>query len=175
MKRIFLYISPAVILIPLLIISCDQGNSEQGTGSGGNPAENFTLETVDGGSKISLRDFMGKPVVLNFWATWCGPCKEELPLFERMWNKFKDEDVVFIGVNVMDDRKNASEFIKNTGITYTNLYDQPGEVSSKYKVVALPVTFFINKEGEIAVKNYGPFVGKDGEKKFKLYMEDITE
>ena len=73
-----------------------------------------------------------------------------------MWNKFKDKDVVFIGVDVMDDRTNASEFIKNTGITYTNLYDQPGEVSSKYKVVALPATFFINKEGKIAIKNYGP-------------------
>jgi peroxiredoxin len=82
---------------------------------------------------------------------------------------------VFLGVDVMDDRTNALEFIKNSGITYTNLYDQPGEVSSKYKVVALPVTFFIDKEGEIAIKNYGPFIGKDGEKKFKLYMEEIAE
>jgi len=174
MKRRFVVLSPAIILI-LFLISCDQGNGEPGSGSNQNSAESFSLETVDGGSKISLRDFKGKPVVLNFWATWCGPCKEELPFFERMWNKFKDKDVVFIGVDVMDDRTNASEFIKNTGLTYTNLYDQPGEVSSKYKVVALPATFFINKEGEIAIKNYGPFVGKEGEKKFKMYMKEIAE
>jgi peroxiredoxin len=174
MKRKLRLLSPAIILI-LFVLACEQGSGEPGIDSNENPAENFSLETVDGGNKVSLHDFKGKPVVLNFWATWCGPCKEELPLFEKMWNKFKDEDVVFIGIDVMDDRKNASEFIKNAGITYTNLYDKPGEVSSKYKVVALPVTFFINKEGEIAVKNYGPFLGKDGEKKFKLYMEDITE
>ncbi|HSC34321.1 MAG TPA: TlpA disulfide reductase family protein [Thermodesulfobacteriota bacterium] len=174
MKRRFLFVAPAIFLI-LTLLSCEQGNGEPGSGSDQNSAVDFSLETVDGGKKISLRDFNGKPVVLNFWATWCGPCKEELPLFEKMWNKFKDDDVVFLGVDVMDDRTNALEFIKNSGITYTNLYDQPGEVSSKYKVVALPVTFFIDKEGEIAIKNYGPFIGKDGEKKFKLYMEEIAE
>ena len=174
MKRRFLFAAPALFLI-MTLLSCEQGNGEPGSGSDQNSAVDFSLETVDGGKKISLEDFKGKPVVLNFWATWCGPSKEELPLFEKMWNKFKDKDVVFLGVDVMDDRTNASEFIKNTGITYTNLYDQPGEVSSKYKVVALPATFFINKEGEIAIKNYGPFIGKDGEKKFKLYMEEIAE
>ncbi len=174
MKRRFLFLAPAIFMI-LTLLSCEPGNGEPGDGSSRNSPENFTLETVDGGTKISLHDFKGKPVVINFWATWCGPCKEELPLFEQMWNKFKDEDVVFLGVNVMDDRTNASEFIKNSGITYTNLYDQPGEVSSKYKVIALPATFFINKGGELAVKNYGPFIGKEGEKKFKLYMKEITE
>ncbi len=174
MKRRSLLLTPVLVLI-LTVLSCDRGNGEPGSGTDQNTAEGFSLETVDGGNKISLADFKGKPVVLNFWATWCGPCKEELPLFEKMWNKFKEKDVVFIGVNVMDDKTNASEFIKNTGITYTTLYDQQGEVSSKYKVVALPATFFINKEGKIAIKNYGPFVGKDGEKKFKLYMKEIAE
>jgi peroxiredoxin len=175
MKRGFLLLSPVLLLFLFLVISCDQGSGEPGKDSGQNPAGDFTLEPVDGGGKISLRDFKGKPVVLNFWATWCGPCKEELPIFQKMWDKFKDEDVVFLGVDVMDDRTNASEFIKNSGISYTMLYDQAGDVSSKYKVIALPATFFINKEGEIEVKNYGPFIGKDGEKKFKLYMKEITE
>lgn len=175
MKRGFLLLSPVLLLFLFLMVSCEQGNGEPGTDSDQNPAGDFTLEPVDGGGKISLRDFKGKPVVLNFWATWCGPCKEELPVFQKMWDKYKDEDVVFLGVDVMDDRTNASEFIKNSGISYTMLYDREGDVSSKYKVIALPATFFINKEGEIEVKNYGPFIGKDGEKKFKLYMKEITE
>ena len=175
MKRGFLILSPVLVLSLFLLISCDQGNGAPGKDSDENSAADFTLEPVDGGGKVSLKDFKGKPVVLNFWATWCGPCKEELPLFQKMWKKFEDDGVVFLGVDVMDDRSNASEYIKNSGISYTVLYDQAGEVSSQYKVIALPVTFFINKEGEVAAKNYGPFVGKDGEKKFKLYMKEITE
>lgn len=175
MKRGFLLLSPVLLLFLFLITSCDQGNGESGKDQDQASAGDFTLEPVDGGGKVSLGDFKGKPVVLNFWATWCGPCKEELPVFEKMWDKFKVDGVVFLGVDVMDDRSNASEFIKNSGISYTVLYDQAGDVSSKYKVIALPVTFFINKKGEIAAKNYGPFIGNEGEKKFKLYMKEITQ
>lgn len=174
MKKVFLILTPAIIAISILI-SCDQKNEQSNKDSEKRTAEIFSLETVDTGKKISLDDFKGKPVILNFWATWCGPCKEELPVFQKMWNKYKDKDVAFIGIDVMDNRSNAAEFIKNNYITYTILYDQQGEISSKYKVVALPATFFINKEGKIAVKNYGPFIGEEGEKKFKLYVEEITE
>jgi len=174
MKKLFLFLTPAIILASILL-SCDQGKGDSDNESDKPAAKGFSLETVDGSKKVSLDDFKGKPVVVNFWAAWCGPCKEELPLFQRMWNKYEDKDIAFIGIDVMDDRSNAAEFIKNTGITYTNLYDQPGEVSSKYMVVALPATFFIDKDGKIAVKNYGPFVGDDGEKKFKLYIKEITE
>ncbi|MFI5323060.1 MAG: TlpA disulfide reductase family protein [Thermodesulfobacteriota bacterium] len=174
MKKVFLILTPAIIAISILV-SCDQKNEQSNKDSEKRTAEIFSLETVDTGKKISLDDFKGKPVILNFWATWCGPCKEELPVFQKMWNKYKDKDVAFIGIDVMDDRSNAAEFIKNNDITYTILYDQQGEISSKYKVVALPATFFINKEGKIAVKNYGPFIGEEGEKKFKLYVEEITE
>src|SRR5271167_3468944 len=170
MKKVFLILTPAIIAISILI-SCDQKNEQSNKDSEKRTAEIFSLETVDTGKKISLDDFKGKPVILNFWATWCGPCKEELPVFQKMWNKYKDKDVAFIGIDVMDNRSNAAEFIKNNDITYTILYDQQVEISSKYKVVALPATFFINKEGKIAVKNYGPFIGEEGEKKFKLYVE----
>ena len=138
-------------------------------------AKNFSLESLNGDGKIELEDFRGRPVVVNFWATWCGPCKEEMPLFEKMWNKYKDKDVVFLGVNVMDDKENAAEFIKKMGITYTNLHDPSGGVLSKYGVSGLPATFFIDREGKIAFKSYGPFLGKEGENKFKTYLKEIAE
>jgi cytochrome c biogenesis protein CcmG/thiol:disulfide interchange protein DsbE len=174
MKKIFLILTPAILAISILV-SCNQRKSESNKGSENLTAESFSLETVDASKKVSLDDYKGKPVIVNFWATWCGPCKEELPVFQKMWNRYKDKDIAFIGIDVMDDRSNAAKYIKNNDITYTILYDQQGEISSKYKVVALPATFFIDREGKIAVKNYGPFIGDEGEKKFKLYVKEITE
>lgn len=138
-------------------------------------AENFSLESLSDGGIIELEDFKDKPVVINFWSSWCGPCKEEMPLLERMWNKYKDKDVVFIGIDVMDDKTRASEFIDEVGVTYINLHDPSGEILSKYGVTGLPATFFVNKEGKIASKNYGPFLGEDGEKKFRLYLQQTAE
>jgi len=138
-------------------------------------AENFSLESLNDDGKIELENFKDKTIVINFWAAWCGPCKEEMPLLEKMWNRYKDKDLIFIGIDVMDDKNNATEFIKQVGVTYTNLYDPSGEVSKKYGVIGLPATFFIDKEGKIAYKNYGPFVGRDGEKKFKNYLKETTK
>ncbi|MEQ9620109.1 MAG: TlpA disulfide reductase family protein [Deltaproteobacteria bacterium] len=173
MKNIYLFTIP--LLLTLLLISCDQEKAQSGTQSELPAAKDFTLESVDGEKKVSLEDFRGKPAVINFWASWCGPCKEEMPLFEQTWKKYKDKDVVFVGIDVMDDRNNAEEFLKNEGITYTNLYDSSGEVSNKYGVIALPATFFLDKKGNIVVKNYGPFIGEDGRKKFKSYLKEIIE
>jgi DsbE subfamily thiol:disulfide oxidoreductase len=166
-------------IIPLLLIlsaaSCENLEDNSTGAQNGDAARNFTLKSVEGETEISLEDYRGKPVVLNFWASWCGPCKEELPLFESTWKEYKDKGVVFLGVDVMDDKGNAAEFIETEGITYTNLHDPSGEVSSKYGVVALPATFFIDKEGNIAYKNYGPLVGEDGKNKFSLYLKEITK
>lgn len=168
-----------LLVIPLLIlifaISCSQENKGSENDRDSNTARNFSLESLDGAGKISLDDFTGKPVVLNFWASWCGPCKEEMPLFESTWKEYKDKEVVFLGVDVMDDRDTAKKFIKNEGITYTNLYDPSGEVSNQYGVVALPATFFIDREGKVTAKNYGPFTGNEGERKFKSYLKEIAE
>ena len=173
MKKVFLISS--LICALFFISSCDQGTVESTAGTSTGEATNFTLVSLAEENDISLEDFRGKGVVLNFWATWCGPCREEMPLFEETWKKYQDKDVVFIGVDVMDDKENASEFLEEIGITYPNLYDPSGEVSNKYKVIALPATFFIDKEGKIIAKNYGSFVGPDGKKKLKEYLEEITD
>jgi len=138
-------------------------------------AKKFTLGTLDGETEVSLEDYAGKAVVINFWATWCGPCREEMPLLQKEWEKFQNENIEFIGIDVMDDKNLAAALIKEMGITYTNLHDASGKTSNEYGVIALPATFFINKEGFIAIKNYGPFLGKEGQKKFRLYVEEISE
>lgn len=138
-------------------------------------AKSFTLSTLDGDREVSLEDFAGKAVVINFWATWCGPCREEMPLLQKEWEKFQNDNIEFIGIDVMDDKNLAAALIKEMGITYTNLHDASGKISNEYGVIALPATFFINKEGRVAIKNYGPFLGKEGEKKFRLYIEEISE
>ena len=138
-------------------------------------AKNFTLKTLDGSKEVSLEEFKDTAVVINFWATWCGPCREEMPLLQKEWEKYENKGIQFIGVDVMDDKNLAAAFIKEMGVSYTNLHDPTGETSHKYGVIALPATFFITKDGRVAIKNYGPFIGKEGKKKFKLYMEDIIE
>jgi len=173
MKKLLTAIIP--LLLILSVASCETSEDNSTGAQNGDAAKNFTLKSVEGENEISLEDYRGKPVVLNFWASWCGPCKEELPLFESTWQEYKDKGVVFLGVDVMDDKGNAAEFIETEGISYTNLHDPSGEVSSKYGVVALPATFFIDKQGNIAYKNYGPLVGEDGKKKFSMYLEEIAK
>ena len=172
------YANNTVIIFFLMIsiiffISCEEKNINKNTNQARPPAKNFQLKELANDEKLSLSDLKGKPVVLNFWATWCGPCKEEMPLFERTWNEFKDKGLVLLGINVMDDKGNAKRFIESFGITYTNLYDSSGEVSHSYGVIALPATFFIDKEGKIYKKNYGPFLGESGETRFMKYIDGI--
>jgi peroxiredoxin len=97
-----------------------------------------------------------------------------MPFLEKSWNEYKDKGVVFIGIDVLDDEKNAKDFINTLGVSYPNLKDQSGEVASKYGVVGLPATIFIDKQGRITRKNYGPFLGEDGEKDFMDKVEEIA-
>lgn len=168
-------LSMTFLAVLFLITSCNQSTEESTAGTDSKLAKNFTLDSLTENKQLSLEDYKGKGVVLNFWATWCTPCREEMPLFEETWKKYQDKDVVFLGVDVMDDRSNAQDFLKSIGITYPNLYDPEGNVSRKYNVIALPATFFIDKEGNIVGKNYGPFLGKDGKKVLKSYLEDISK
>ena len=111
-------------------------------------AIDFELKTFDG-ETIKLSDFEGKVVVLNFWASWCPPCRWEMPFFERMSQEYKDQDVVFLGVAISDTLENVREFAEGVGVTYPNGLDETGEIARNYSVVSLPTTFFIGKEGNV--------------------------
>ena len=112
------------------------------------PAPGFILTTFKG-TTISLEDLRGKPVVINFWASWCPPCRIEAPLIERTWRAYKNRGLIFLGVNIQDRKKDALNYIREFDITYSNGPDPSGEISIDYGVSGLPVTFFVSRKGEV--------------------------
>jgi len=116
----------------------------------GFPAPDFTLDTLDGG-KVTLSDLRGKVVVVNFWATWCLPCREETPALEKAYEQYKDSGMVILGVNLtnQDVVSEVESFVQEFKLSYPILLDRDGSVSYLYQIKGLPTTFFINREGII--------------------------
>jgi peroxiredoxin len=104
---------------------------------------------------IRLEDFRGKVVFLNFWASWCVPCRAEAKDLESAWKKYKDRGVVFVGVNIQDKEDDARRFIEEFGITYMNGRDATGRIAIDYGVWGIPETFFIDRHGRITYKHVG--------------------
>ena len=115
------------------------------------PAADFELSLLDGES-LRLSDLSGKVVVLNFWASWCPPCRWEMPAFERTWTEYRDRDVVFLGVAVSDTEEEAQAFAERVGVTYLLGLDSTGQIVRDYRVSNLPTTFFIDRQGKITRK-----------------------
>ena len=120
----------------------------------GRMAPPFTLTLFDG-TTIKLEELRGKVVFLNFWASWCPPCRAEARTLEAAWQQYKDRDVVFLGVNIQDREENAREFLNEFGVTYWNGRDAVGKIAIDYGVWGLPETFFIDREGRITFKQVG--------------------
>ena len=112
------------------------------------PAPDFSLTTFEG-AKISMEDLRGKPVIINFWASWCPPCRIEAPLLERTWRAYKNRGLIFLGINIQDRKEDALSYIREFDITFPNAPDPTGEVTIDYGVSGLPVTFFISRKGEV--------------------------
>ena len=119
------------------------------------PTPDFFLPDPSG-KKTSLKDFRGKLVLLNFWATWCVPCREEMPAMERLYQQYKSKGFVILAVNVKDDRKDALAFIKELKITYPVVLDPDGEVGLLYGAWGLPTTYLIGPKGEGLARIWGP-------------------
>jgi len=117
-------------------------------------AKDFTLEDLKG-SAVSLRDFEGKVIFLNFWATWCPPCRIEMPDMEKLWQKFKDEDFVILAVDLRERKDKVSSFVKENGYTFPVLLDSGGEVANTYGITAIPTTYLLDPRGRIVGKALG--------------------
>ena len=151
----------ALIVIALLFLlgytlanQSSGGSARLGAQSVGGVAPDFTLERFDGGS-VNLMALRGKPVMVNFWASWCVPCRDEAPTLQRTW-AYKDRGIVFVGVDVWDSDTNARAFLREFGLTYPNVMDRDGTVAIDYGLRGVPETFFINKQGNLASKYVGP-------------------
>ena len=113
-------------------------------------APDFTLDTLQG-EQVKLSDLRGKIVVINFWATWCLPCRKETPALEKVYEQYQDSNVVILGVNLtdQDSLNDVTAFVQEFGLTYPILLDRNGRISLLYQIEGLPTTFFVNREGII--------------------------
>nr|MBA2599441.1 TlpA family protein disulfide reductase [Actinomycetota bacterium] len=109
----------------------------------------FELPLLGTNEMLSSDDLRGNPVVLNFWASWCAPCREEAPLLERMYQRYKDQGVRFIGVNIRDQEPNAQRFVEEFGVTFPVVRDEDQELAQGLDVYGLPQTFFVDRDWQL--------------------------
>ena len=148
-----------VILVSGIVVAGCSPASGQGTGLG-NVAPDFQLSNLEGNT-VSLSDFRGKPVMLNFWASWCGPCREEMPYIQQVYAEWSDRGLVVLAVNIGESSTTVKEFVQSYGLSFSVLLDTKQDVAQKYNIQAIPTTFFIDKDGIIQVKITGAFPSKE--------------
>jgi thiol-disulfide isomerase/thioredoxin len=154
-----------VVLIILGAAGCSPaGNSVD------SPAIDFTLQSLDGDS-VSLSDFRGRPVLLNFWATWCGYCREEMPYIQQIDDEWPDSELVVLLINVGERTSMVEDYMEAYDLSMTVLLDSRRTVSEKYDVIGLPTTYFIDKDGIIREKVPGAFRDKDT---IEYYLDEIV-
>lgn len=112
-------------------------------------APDFTLPSLNDAGPITMSAFRGKVVVLNFWASWCLPCRKEAPGLQGTWDRYRDRGMQFLGADERDDRAGAQSFVREFGLTYPSVFDPSGLLSAEYAVPGLPVTFVIDRVGRI--------------------------
>jgi cytochrome c biogenesis protein CcmG/thiol:disulfide interchange protein DsbE len=115
----------------------------------GGPAPAFSLKRVDDTGTLDLASLRGKPVVLNFWASWCVPCKGEAKMLEAAWRQYRSRGVVFLGVDYHDVTSDARTFLERHGVTYPTVQDGSGKIADRYGVSAVPETYFIDRKGRL--------------------------
>lgn len=151
-RKILLYVALALVVLAtsfgvrVMVGSCKRNDLKDATAS-------FTVY-AENGKKVELSDFYGKPIVVNFWATWCSPCQQEMPHFDDAYAEYKS-DVKFLMVNLTTWEEDAStsevkSFIEKKGYDFPIYYDKDGDAAKTYGVESIPLTLFIGKDGKVA-------------------------
>lgn len=126
------------------------------------PAPDFTLQSRAGGT-VSLSDFRGDVVMINFWASWCGPCREEMPHLEALHQRYEDLGFMLLGVNVEEDSRLSDKFLAETPVTFDILLDPENGVSELYDVVAMPSTVLVDRGGNLRFIHHGYQAGYEND------------
>ena len=139
------------------------------SGLTGQPAPDFALKNA-AGENVRLTDLRGDVVMINFWATWCGPCRQEMPLLDEMHARYGRVGFSLLGVNIDDDPQRAKDMIESLGVTFPIVFDDQKTVSEQYDVSAMPVTILLDREGIVRHVHYGYKPGYEDK-----YVQQIRE
>ncbi|MHB1160860.1 MAG: TlpA family protein disulfide reductase [Chloroflexota bacterium] len=165
-------LAPLLGLVTLAVVGCFGGDRNFAPGSGtvaqaaskspagqssgatrpdvgpkvGNLAPDFALKGLDG-QTVRLSEMRGKPVLINFWATWCPPCRQEMPDLEKAYQKYKGQGVLFLGVDKQEDEETVRKFVQQNRYSWTFLLDSDGRVANSYWVSGIPTSYFVDREG----------------------------
>lgn len=153
-KRTGLIVTFAIILALLGLLAWGLRKVQAGPISSG-MAPDFTLTSFDGRT-LTLSELRGQVVIINFWASWCPPCREEAAYLEQTWRKYKDEGVIFIGVDWVDTEKEALAYMDEFDLTYFNGPDIGTRIAQAYNIQGVPETFYVAKNGELRGVHIGP-------------------
>ncbi len=156
-------------LIVVLSISIMALSSVQASGTLSGPAKDFTLKSRSG-KNIRLAELKGNVVLINFWASWCAPCRQEMPKLEELYNKYKDLGFVILGVNLDATRDLSQKLLKDITVTFPVLFDPENNVSEAYKIESMPTTIIVDKEGNWRFIHKGYLPGYENE-----YAQQIKE
>lgn len=137
-----------------LVVTAFAATSLASSGLEGRAAPDFALKSSTG-ENLRLSEFRGDVVMINFWATWCGPCRQEMPLLDELYNRYERVGFNLLGVNIDDDSRRAMQMIEELGVNFPVLFDARKEVSKLYEVDAMPVTVLVDREGNVRYVHHG--------------------
>lgn len=140
----------------------------------GSVAPAFTLRRLDGTGKVSLASYRGTPVVLNFWASWCQPCKGEAAVLEHDWTRYRNRGVEFLGVDYHDLAPDARRFVSAHALTFPMLEDGSGRVTGSYGISQVPETYVLNRQGRIVAHLAGPITDPNFAGEFRSALAEAV-
>ena len=164
------------LLLGWSLVSDEGGDLAAAAARGDRPqAPDFTLERLDEEGELRLSSLEGKAVVLNVWASWCIPCKEEAPFLEEVWRSKRDRGLVVVGLDAKDFRADARRFAERFDLTFPLVYDGPGDTLGELGVTGFPETFVIDREGRVVEAFAGAVDGEDVRERFEAAVERALE
>jgi peroxiredoxin len=133
------------------------------------PAPDFTLKS-DSGTNLRLSEYRGEVVMINFWASWCGPCRQEMPLLDELYDQYSPMGFTILGVNVEEDSSKATELLEQIPVSFPVLFDTKSTVSKLYDVVAMPSTVLVDRDGNVRYLHHGYKPGYE-----EAYQQQVRE